>query len=113
MKTKETRIPVKLFISATPNICYDPEYKGSEPFTYEVHTFDLTGLDHRPDDILLFSENISITLPEGIDLIQKSVDTLEEQKKKLQVEYHMKKIVIEDKIANLLALEYKPDQESQ
>ena len=108
MKTKETKIELDLYIMATPNRFCDAD---EPPFVYEACSIDCSNMSHMPDTILLYSEKTSVTLPAGINLIQKSVDTLQEQKEKLQAEYHVAKTVIEDKIANLLALEYKPEQE--
>lgn len=67
---------------------------------------DITGSDS--DYILLTTQKVTFKLPQNIDVKGKVIEGLEAEKEKIQAETHMKLKDIQEKIDNLLAIEYKP-----
>jgi len=107
MKTEETKLKVTLYVHATPNSLYG-RIEGQKPYDFNVYTFER---HYDENAIMVHSLETSITVPAGINLTAAAVQTLEEKKQKLKEDYFVAKSIIEDKISNLLALEYSPEDQ--
>lgn len=59
------------------------------------------------DLILIATQDVTFNLPQNIDVKGKVIESLKAEKEKIQVVTHMKIKDIQDKIDNLLAIEYK------
>ena len=60
------------------------------------------------DQILIGTQMVTFKIPQKVDIKGKAVESLEEKKTKINAEFHMKLKEVQDKIDNLLAIEYKP-----
>lgn len=74
---------------------------------------DLSVLDfnrsvHNEDYIFICTKKVTFKIPQNIDVKGKVIESLEAEKEKLQADFHMKIKGVQDKIDNLLAIEYKP-----
>ncbi|EJN2863942.1 hypothetical protein NPT69_002871 [Salmonella enterica subsp. enterica serovar Yaba] len=97
-------IPVKLYI----------HYATSTFLTnkFVVATADFT--KSSPDKyVLLETREIELTVnqPEPIDIIGLQVDLLREQKAKIAADAQQKIAVVEDKIQQLLCIDYTPEED--
>lgn len=58
--------------------------------------------------ILLTTKTVTFKLPQNMDIKGKVIEGLEAEKDRIQADTHMKLKDIQEKIDNLLAIEYKP-----
>ena len=84
--------------------------------TYELGKYDLGIIKvwdcdvSGSDRILLCSPKIKIQLPGDLDLKAQMLMSLESEKSRLLADTHMKVKEIQEKINNLLCVEYNPDE---
>lgn len=69
------------------------------------HSDTLT--DRDPDWICLGKTNITIAIPQGVDVRQQMLEKLENLKKKTLAKHHKELKQVQDKIDSLMAIEYK------
>jgi len=62
------------------------------------------------DEILLGTQKVKFNIPQNVDIKGKAIEGLEDQKSKLLAKHHMELKDVQDKIDNLLAIEYKPEE---
>lgn len=58
--------------------------------------------------ILLKKQKVTFKLPQDINVKGKVIESLESEKEKIKADFHMQLKDVQDKIDNLLAIEYKP-----
>ena len=58
---------------------------------------------------MLYKTTATFEIPPQDNLKEKVIDTLQEEMRKIEAEAFMKKKAIQEKINNLLAIEYKPE----
>ena len=75
-----------------------------------VNDYDASLFSHT-ECVLLGSKMVTFDVPQGVDIKGRAVENLEEQKSKLQAKHHMEIKEVQDKIDQLLAIEYKPEGE--
>lgn len=68
---------------------------------------DYDASKYDKDQILIAKQNVTFNIPQNIDVKGQVIASLEEEKEKIQAETHMKLKAVQDKIDNLLAIEYK------
>lgn len=103
------KIPEKIEKTMYVNLCAGKYGCGA----IRIHDSDYVSKLDGHEEVRLFAFPLTIDAPEGItmsDITQRLVETLEQQKKGIQAEYHVKLQRIQDKIDNLLALENKPEE---
>jgi len=69
---------------------------------------DYDSSKYGDDKILLGTQMVTFKIPQKVDIKGKAVESLEEKKVKINAKFHMELKVVQDKIDNLLAIEYKP-----
>lgn len=63
---------------------------------------------HDEDLILICEQDVTFKLPQNIDIKGRVIEGLEAEKDKIKADFHIKLKGVQDKIDNLLAIEYKP-----
>lgn len=112
MNHKDIKIPSEIKTTLYACLCIDSKW-GHNIGDITVSVFDYTKRSHTSDDkyILLATKDLKIKIPKTtIDFRGELVSGLEEQKEKELAEHHMKMKAFQDKIDNLLAIEYKPEE---
>lgn len=100
MKTKETVVTQTLNVYAVPDSNIELGF-----------TFCLKEHSHWDDDaVKIYEQSVTVTVPDGIDLVAAAIDTLKERKEKLVAETYKKKMRLEEKIQALMTLEHKPEK---
>lgn len=103
MKTKKTEFKQNVAIWAIPKTSYQIESNpGDEPFYFEV----MTNSAWQQGAVKVHDEEISITVPEGIDITRKAIETLNAAKVELQATLNQQVSELNDQINALLQLEY-------
>ena len=69
---------------------------------------DFDASKYGSDKILITTKEVTFSIPQNIDVKGKVIEGLETEKEKIQAAFHMKLKDVQDKIDNLLAIEYKP-----
>lgn len=91
-------------ITRTLFICYGMgRYNAGR---IEINDFDHSGSDGF-ERIPLCQHEVTITIPKPDDIKAKAVEVLEEQKRGMLARHHHELKAVQDKIDNLLAIEYK------
>jgi hypothetical protein len=62
------------------------------------------------EKIPLCQHEVTIQIPQPDDIKAKAVEVLEEQKRDLQARHHQELKAVQEKIDNLLAIEFKPGE---
>ena len=107
MKTKKTEFKQKVGIWAIPKSSYQIEQNpDDEPFDFQVRT-DKPWINGA---VQVHEEEISMTVPEGIDITMKAIETLNAAKVELQASLNSQIAEINGQISNLLRLECIPDE---
>jgi hypothetical protein len=99
--TKMTPITRTIKIWAIPNSFPEP---GEDPFTFEVRT-------DRPwatGAVMIHEEDITVTIPAGINLIAKAVETLEHAKRETTDAYIRDLKDLDKRIDDLKLIGYTP-----
>lgn len=104
MKSKKVTIPVEISIWAVPLQDYEtqPEYHPF-PFTYRFFTKGTRPYHHGA--VLVEEQMHDITVPEGINLVEKAVDAIQDEIDALETEFHEAKSVLVQKLRDLQMLE--------
>ena len=102
IKTEETVLKDTMYVKACPNKWAK---EGELPFTYRLSAISLC----HGDETLVYSDKISITIPAGIDLVNKAVESFEAQQEALRAKAYVEIQEIQEKIDNLKLLEHTPD----
>ena len=119
MKTQLTKVDGKAYIWAVPKGEYTlgqeirengDSMVGICPFKYDVTCNES---DWRSDSVLVAEFDIVGTVPAGIDLVLKAVETLRNQIVTIQAEAEKEVAKIEEKIRKLALIEYKPEVVSE
>lgn len=79
-------------------------------FAGALHFADYDSSDYDENKILLGTQNVKFNIPQNVDIKGKAIEGLEDQKSKLLARHHMELKGVQDKIDNLLAIEYKPEE---
>lgn len=105
MKTKETMMRQKLDVWAIPLTPYERDLMPDrEPFHFQVRT----DACWHTGAVKVHQAEVDITVPGGIDIAAKAIDTLNEAKKKLKAETAASVAEIDKMIEGLLCIEHKP-----
>lgn len=79
---------------------------------YNAGQIEINEYSHKGSDgferIPLCQHEVSIEIPQPGDIKAKAVEVLEEQKRDLLAKQHQELKAVQDKIDNLLAIEFKP-----
>ena len=76
-----------------------------------LSAFDPREYSSNSDErILLVETEITVKLPQDIDVKGRLLGSLEKKKSGIQAEYHMRLKEVQDKIDNLLAIEHQGEQ---
>lgn len=77
----------------------------------DIQFWDCNVANSGEDFILLTTKKMTVKIPQNIDVKGRVIEGLEAEKDKIQARHHMELKDIQDKIDNLLAIEYKPEAE--
>lgn len=110
MKTKNTQLTQKLSVWAIPKSAYTIEKErernpNSEPFEFKV----CTNFPWESGAVNVFEKEVTIEVPDGIDLTQRAIETLTKAKQDLLANVNYQIDEINKQIANLTLLEYIPE----
>lgn len=80
----------------------------------EISVLDFSSVGINTEKVEIHQLDVTIDLPEisTNTLKSKALDMLEAEKQKVLAENHKRLKVVQDKIDNLLAIEYKPESET-
>ena len=107
MRTKETPFTQKLNVWAVPRGVYEIEQNPNiDPFKFSVST---DNSNWETGAVNVYSTEVTITVPAGIDLTQKAVETLEEALKQREADHYLTMQNIRQQISNLLLLTHRPE----
>ncbi len=105
--TKEARVEGEVSIWATPK--YNPE-AGEDPFDYALFAGD-----HKPwreGAVMVTTQTMAMTLPSGLNLIQKTIETLREAQSEVRTDAETKVADLEKRIGELALLTYTPTSDA-
>ena len=106
MKTETTDVTQTIQIWAIPASAWRIEnYPDDPPFTYAVRT----DKPYSDGCVMVFETEITLTVPEGIDLVQAAVATLNEAINEVNAQAAVSVADLREKIKGLQLLEYKPE----
>ena len=105
MKTETTKVTTTLQLWAIPRSEYYIETHPEElPFRYEARTEKCW----QDGAVKLHEEEVTVWVPEGIDLLEKAVETLKDEIKDVKKTADERVEDLQQQINNLLMLEYTP-----
>jgi len=108
MKTERTEVTETLEVWAIPKSSWVMENDPNQlPFRYEARI----GKAYQDGAVKLYEEKISLYVPEGIDLLEKAVETLQDEMKNVRKETKERLEDLQDQVNKLLLIEYKPEAE--
>jgi hypothetical protein len=99
--------PNELPESATLDLVIWYGISGWEAGEIGVYSFDFKG---DTDKVVLCKKQVTFSIPKQGSLKEKVLDALNEEKNKILAENHKRLKGIQDKIDNLLAIEYQPGE---
>ena len=106
MKTETTKVVNSLKIWAIPRSeYYISEHPEELPFEYEISSDD----PYQDGAVMVHEAEVTMFVPEGIDLLEKAVETLKTKIKETKDEAANRVEILQKQINNLLLLEYKPN----
>ena len=106
--TEETPVSQILQVWALPHSKWHRESFPEEgPFHYQMRTDEPYG----NGNVLLCEEKLTITVPAGIDLGAKAVETLEEEVRRVRKEANDKCTTLQEQINSLRLLAHMPEEE--
>jgi len=112
MRFEDVEIPDEIEKTLYVHICLQSKWEN-DIGKISVHTFDRSGFDDDDKHVLLVTKKIKIKIPKTtIDFRGELVVGLEAQKEKELAEHYMRMKAFQDRIDNLLAIEYKPEKSS-
>lgn len=82
--------------------------EGALPFEYETHT---TTKPWKRGAVKVTEHNVTLSVPEGVNLLEKAIETLEEAIEDRKKQYHTDVAEINQRIQELLLLTYVPAEE--
>lgn len=104
--TKKEDVTGKVSIWARASSQYQLE-NGASPFYYELQS----GTVHWSGEAtLVITHEVMLSVPEGIDLLAKTIETLEAKKKEVEATAYKQAMEIQKKIIDLLRLECLPPE---
>jgi len=112
MLTKKTAVTEDVAIWAVPKRAFEiqkEDYDGV-PFRYELHTHSKPWQDGA---VHVNTVPVTVHVPEGLNLIQKAVETLKAQKEEAYREYLKQIDAIDQKLEELQLLTYVPQDEGE
>jgi antitoxin component HigA of HigAB toxin-antitoxin module len=112
MKTKNTQLTQKLAIWAIPKSSYQIERDRKE--NPDADAFEFRVLTNSPWEsgaVNVFEKEVTIEVPDGIDLTQRAIETLTKAKQDLLANVNHQIEEINKQIANLTLIEHTPDYE--
>ena len=108
MKTETTTLTQVLQVWAIPVSAWmRKQYPDKPHFNYEVKT-------NKPWDegaVKVHEAEVKIVIPAGIDITKAAIETLREAQKEVRIEADTKINELNERINDLLMLEYKPNLE--
>ena len=108
--TEKSEHTGEVSIFATPNKWYDPEEEGSLPFEYEFRG----GTSHwNSKAVLVVTHEVTLPIPEGINLVQKAVETLHAKIAEKRADLAAEIAELEEQISKLSLLTYEPTPEGE
>ena len=106
MKTEATTLKQQLQVWAIPQSAYHiEEYPDEPPFYYEVRQSQ----SWSTGAVLVMEQEFEMTIPAGIDLTEKAIETLGKAAEEVQRDADANIESINSMISKLLMLEHKPD----
>jgi len=109
MKTKLQAVTGNVSIWAVPRYTVE---EGSSPFEYKFYTND--DKPWRDGAVNVITHEITLDVPEGVDLIAKAVETLEAAKAKVYETYLRETRELDQQIEKFVLLSYDgPAEEKQ
>ena len=112
MKTTDTIAAGTVSIWAVPLYPYELEEagEGALPFRYELHT---SSQPWTNGSVKVVEHTVALSVPSGIDLLAKAVETLEQAIEDRKTAYHTEVHQIQERIRDLQLLEApQPEQQS-
>lgn len=103
MLTKQTDVVGQISIWAVPKSNPEP---GEEPFEYELYSEYAS--PWKQGAVKVNTLAVTLTVPAGLNLIQKAVETLKEAQDELRKECVEKVEKLEDRIKELALLTHQP-----
>ena len=82
--------------------------EGALPFKYESH---ITTKPWKQGAVKVTEHNVTLSVPEGVNLLEKAIETLEEAIEDRKKQYHTDVAEINQRIQELLLLTYVPPAE--
>ena len=106
--TTDEKCTGQVSVWAIPNSDYDPTDEESTPFRYELKE----GAHHwRDEAIRVSTEEITLNVPSGINLVQEAIITLNSKKEKAREEYMETCKRMDDLISQLQLITHQPNPE--
>lgn len=109
MKTESTKVTSKVQIWAIPKESYEmnEEDPNALPFQYQI----MSNRPYKDGSVMVSETEISLWVPEGIDLLEKAIETLKEEIKDTRASAEIRCESLQKQINNLFLLEHKPKGE--
>jgi len=82
--------------------------EGALSFKYEMHT---TTKPWKRGAVKVTEHNVTLSVPEGVNLLEKAIETLEEAIEDRKKQYHTEVAEIQQRIQELLLLTHVPAEE--
>lgn len=108
MKTKAETHEQEIHVWAVPRTITE---KNARPFSYDLWIND-SG-HWCTDAVFVCSSVVKVSIPDGIDLIEKAVETLKQQASDIRTEANSKVAKIEKRISGLLLIEHQPESDDE
>lgn len=107
MKTKAEAVTQTLYLWAIPHSEWHREnYPDDGLFKYEISD---SSSQWRKGSVMLLEQEVTINVPEGIDLVEKAVETLKAEQVKVRNDAKAAVEDIQKQINNLLLLTHQDD----
>jgi len=106
MKTQNTKLTQTVKVWAVPRSSYAMEQNpNSPPFEFRIRTDS----PWENGAVNVFEKEITIEVPDGIDLTERAIATLREAKLAVLADAERRIVEIDTQISNLTLIEHKPN----
>lgn len=106
MFTVSESVTGEVQIWAVPRSSYAP--KDAPPFSYQLHAGTMP---YQKGAVKVSTQEVTLTVPAGVNLLQAALDTLEDAKKKALETYVEQCKELDEQIQNLRQLTHQPSAE--
>lgn len=107
MKTKNESVSGKVGIWAVPTSSYDREFHKAPAFQYKFYANATKPWENGC--VLVVEHDVILPVPEGINLIEKAIDTLQAAKTEVWADAQEKVDALDTKIKEFQLLTYQPE----